>query len=157
MRKMTVAIWRTWVKGTRKEEEEWEEAVVVVVVVVEGGGAFLRSEMMTFMPKAVQRPAIFRPVRKTKHVRIPPPFIHFFIVIMRARRNNQHTNSSVPNDTRNLLPARPRSLARRVQHTGDQAAPRLPLVWSARREIIDDIVHRDYAAPGCKILANSCV
>lgn len=48
--KMTVAVWRTWVKGTREG--------VVVLVEEDERGVFLRSEMITLMPRAVQRLAI---------------------------------------------------------------------------------------------------
>lgn len=52
VRKITVAVCRTWVKGTREGilvEEELDE---------EEGVPFLRSDIMTFILRAVQRLAI---------------------------------------------------------------------------------------------------
>lgn len=132
VRNMTEAVSRTFWNGTLARP---------VVVAVEVEGPFLRSDMMTCMPKLVQRDAICLPVGEVSQRRGEI-----------QKEGRRLTDRTVPNDSRDFLSASPGSFACCVQHVRDQTAFGFPLVWLARGEIVDYVVHGDDGPSGCKIL-----
>lgn len=69
-----------------------------------------------------------------------------------GKGNIKLTDSTVPDDTGDLLLACPRRIPRGVTHTRVQAALGLPLVGPRGREVGEDVVDGDEAAAGREVL-----